>query len=317
MKQDIGRYFHDDQNNQYKRRQMECRRHPSTQNDGQMHNDHTFVGLEKKAVERHPLVFLVLDKMHEHRNAMTEEQRQAWAAHYDPIRAAFRERPPTGQALLEWKYQRYIKDYLGCVMAVDEGVGRLLDYLDLHGMADNTLLIYTSDQGFFLGEHGWFDKRFMYEEALRVPLLIRYPRAIPGGTTTDAMVLNLDFAPTFLDYAGLEIPGDMQGRSFRSIAGGRIPSDWRSSMYYHYYEYPHGWHNVQRHYGIRTDRYKLIHFYYDMDAWELYDLEKDPYELNNVYDDAAYSRTVKGLKLELARLQQAYGDTEAVALRGM
>lgn len=242
-------------------------------------------------------------------NRLTEEQRQAWVAHYDSVRAAFRRDQPSGRALLEWKYQRYIKDYLRCVLAIDESVGRLLDYLVIHGLARDTIVVYTSDQGFFLGEHGWYDKRFMYEEALRLPLLMRYPREIPESAVAGAMVLNLDFAPTLLDYAGVSIPGDMQGRSFRAVARGRVPADWRTSMYYHYYEYPHGWHSVKRHYGIRTERYKLIHFYHDIDAWELYDLEKDPHELQNVYSDPSYAVIVKKLRAELEHLRKQYNDT--------
>jgi arylsulfatase A-like enzyme len=241
---------------------------------------------------------------------LTEEQGQAWAAHYDPVRAAFRENRPAGRALQEWKYQRYIKDYLRCVMAIDEGMGRLLDYLDTHGLTENTIVIYTSDQGFFLGEHGWYDKRFMYEESLRIPLLIRYPREIPPGLAAHHMVLNLDFAPTFLDYAGADALPEMQGRSFRPITKGKIPGDWRTSMYYHYYEYPHGWHNVMRHVGVRTERFKLIHFYHDIDAWELYDLEQDPHELNNLYGITAYSRKANELKAELDRLRRLYGDSD-------
>ncbi len=211
----------------------------------------------------------------------------------------------TGQELRQWKYQRYMRRYLACVESVDDNVGRLLNYLDEAGLADNTIVVYTSDQGFYLGEHGWFDKRFMYEESLRMPLLVRYPRAIRAGSTSDAMVLNLDFAETFLDYAGAEIPEAMQGRSARGVLEGKPPGDWRTSMYYHYYEYP-GAHSVKRHYGVRTTRYKLIHFYHDIDAWELYDLGKDPEELRNVYDDPAYAEVVKGLEAELERLRAKY-----------
>jgi arylsulfatase A-like enzyme len=215
----------------------------------------------------------------------------------------------TGEALKKWKYQRYIKDYLRCIASIDDNVGRLLDYLDAAGLAENTIVIYTSDQGFYLGDHGWFDKRFMYEESLRMPLLVRYPRGIKAGSANDDIVLNLDFAPTFLDFAGVSKPADMQGRSFRPVLQGSTPNDWRKSMYYHYYEYP-GWHAVKRHYGLRTKRYKLIHFYYDIDAWELYDLQKDPNELNNLYDVPAYADTVKKLKAELKRLRNKFGDSD-------
>jgi arylsulfatase A-like enzyme len=191
---------------------------------------------------------------------------------------------------------------------VDDNVGRLLDYLDSTGLAKKTVVIYTSDQGFYLGDHGWFDKRFMYEESLRMPLMIRYPEGIKAGSVNGDITLNLDFAPTFLDFAGVAKPTDMQGRSLRPLLHNKTPDDWRSSMYYHYYEYP-GWHAVKRHYGVRTKRYKLIHFYHDIDEWELYDLQKDPHELNNIYDDPSYTSIVKELKDELVRLRKKYKDT--------
>ncbi len=241
---------------------------------------------------------------------LTEEQKKAWNAHYNKVNEEFKKKNLSGDALLRWKYQRYIKDYLSCILSVDESVGRVLDYLDKNGLAENTVVVYTSDQGFYLGEHGWYDKRFMYEESLRMPLMLRYPKDVKAGQVAGAMVLNLDFAPTFLDYAGVKAPADMQGESFRAIARGVKPENWRTSIYYHYYEYPHGWHNVKRHYGVRTERYKLIHFYNDIDAWELYDLQKDPHELNNVIDDPDYTAIVKKLKLELNRLRQKYGDTK-------
>ena len=219
-----------------------------------------------------------------------------------------------GAALKKWKYQRYIKDYLRCVASVDDNVGRLLAYLDQAGLAENTVVVYTSDQGFFLGDHGWYDKRFMYEESLRMPLLVRYPQEIKAGAVSDDIVLNLDFAPTFLDLAGRKPHADIQGRSFRSIMQGHTPADWRESMYYRYYEYGDegrgGWHRVRPHYGVRTKRHKLIHFLDGIDAWELYDLRKDPHELKNVYADPAYAPDVKRLKVELTRLQHQYRDTD-------
>ncbi len=240
---------------------------------------------------------------------LTVEQRKTWDAHYDRVNEEFRKAKRSGVELLKWKYQRYLKDYLSCVLSIDESVGRLLDYLDEKELAENTIVIYTSDQGFYLGEHGWYDKRFMYEESLSMPLIMRYPPEIQAGTVSEDMVLNLDFAPSILDFAGIRIPDDMQGASFRTILHGTSPVDWRKSMYYHYYEYPHGWHKVKRHYGIRTQRYKLIHFYHDIDAWELYDLEKDAHEMNNLYDHADYAEIVRTLKAELKSLQQKYGDT--------
>jgi len=220
--------------------------------------------------------------------------------------------PPEGlseQALKEWKYQRYMQDYLACVSSVDDNVGRFLDFLESEGLADDTVVIYTSDQGFFLGDHGWYDKRFMYEESLRMPLILRYPRIIPPGSTSREMVLNLDFAPTLLDMAQAPVPEDMQGESFQPILRGTVPAKWRQSMYYHYYEYP-AVHSVKRHYGIRTQRYKLIHFYYDIDAWELYDLEQDPHELHNLIDDADQRDVVESLKKELSLLRERYADQE-------
>jgi arylsulfatase A-like enzyme len=219
--------------------------------------------------------------------------------------------PPPGlseEQLREWKYQHYIKDYLRCVASVDDNVGRVLDYLDESGLARNTLVVYTSDQGFFLGDHGWFDKRFMYEESLRMPLLARLPGTIRAGAVNDDIVLNLDFAPTFVDLAGALVPEDMQGESLRPLLLGHTPPDWRTSMYYHYYEFP-AVHMVKRHYGIRTRRYKLIHFYNDIDAWELYDLKSDPHELHNLYGGPGYAKLTDRLKGELEGLREQYDDT--------
>lgn len=213
----------------------------------------------------------------------------------------------TGMALKKWKYQKYIKDYLACVRSVDDNVGRLLAYLDETGLAENTIVIYTADQGFYLGDHGWYDKRFMYEESLRMPFLIRYPRSIKAGQRIKEMTLNIDFAPTLLDMAGVKIPDEMQGESFAPLLNGEGVEQWRDAIYYHYYEYPK-WHHVQPHYGIRTDRYKLIHFYYDIDVWELYDLQEDPNELSNLYNDPEHSALIASLKDELKQLQVLYGD---------
>jgi hypothetical protein len=210
-----------------------------------------------------------------------------------------------------WRYQRYIKDYLRCVASMDENVGRILDYLDQTGLATNTIVVYTSDQGFFLGDHGWFDKRFMYEESLRMPLLIRWPGHIKPGTTQDAMVMNIDFAPTLLEAAGATVPGDMQGRSFFAALEGKRLKNWRTSFYYRYYHYP-GDHQVQPHYGVRTERHKLIYFN-KLDEWELYDLKKDPRELRNLHADSAYASTVKKLKTELARLRKELDDRDQFA----
>ena len=211
-----------------------------------------------------------------------------------------------GAALKNWKYQTYIKDYLRCVAGVDKAVGQMLDYLQDSGLAENTIVIYTSDQGFYLGEHGWFDKRWMYEESFRMPLMISYPKRIEPGTVNSNLLLNIDFAPTMLELAGISIPEDMQGTSFVSQLD-MYPKDVRDAVYYHYYEYPK-WHKVQPHYGIRTNRFKLIHFYYSMDEWELYDLDKDPNEMNNLYNNPKYKKLIKQLKKKLKSLQVKYRD---------
>ncbi|MBL7187902.1 MAG: sulfatase [Phycisphaerae bacterium] len=236
------------------------------------------------------------------------EQQKLWDAAYGPKNEAFKKANLQGKELVRWKYQRYIKDYLRCIASVDDNVGRVLDYLDESDLAENTVVFYTSDQGFYLGDHGWFDKRFMYEESLRMPLMVRCPKHIKAGSTSEKIVLNLDFAPTFLDIAGVEAPADMQGESIRGILQGKTPGNWRKSMYYHYYEYP-GAHSVKRHYGVRTGRYKLIRFYQDIDEWELYDLAKDPREMKNVYGDASYADIVQELKAELKQLRRKYKDT--------
>lgn len=244
---------------------------------------------------------------------MTPEEQARWNEAYAPRIAQYRELEKTAgpDELLRWKYQQYMKDYCAVITAVDENVGRLLDYLEKEGELDNTVIIYTSDQGFFLGEHGWFDKRFMYEECQRTPLLIRYPKEIKAGSRSSALSMNIDLAPTILDMAGLEVPSDIQGCSLRGVFanGGKAPEGWRDAVYYHYYEYP-SWHSVKRHYGIRTADYKLIHFYNDIDEWEMYDETRDPNELNNVYDNPAYAEIRRSLEKRLGELQAEYGDTD-------
>jgi len=235
---------------------------------------------------------------------MTPEQKKKWDAHYDPIGEDFKKRQLKGKELAEWMYQRYMKDYLRSVKSVDENIGRVLDYLDESGLAENTLVVYTSDQGFYLGEHGWYDKRYMYEESLSMPLVARLPAAIPANQINEDIVVNLDFAPTILDYAGVDIPEDFQGNSLRPLMESRNPEDWRNSMYYHYYEYPHGWHKVKRHYGVRTDRYKLMHFYNDIDTWELYDLQEDPNEMNNLIESNEHQDIISDLKREIELLRK-------------
>lgn len=243
---------------------------------------------------------------------LNDEQKAVWEEAYSPKRETFEREKPEGDALVRWKYQRYLQDYLGCIAAVDENVGKVLDYLDKSGLSENTIVIYTSDQGFYLGEHGWFDKRFMYEESLRMPLVARYPGYIKPGSINNELVTNLDFAPTFLELAGVEKPRDIQGQSLWTFLQNRKVKNWRQSIYYHYYEYP-AVHMAKRHYGVRTKQYKLMHFYYDIDAWELYDLKKDPQELNNVYANPAYANVVQELKVELKRLQEYYGDSDELA----
>ncbi len=235
---------------------------------------------------------------------LDQEQLEVWNAAYEPKNEAFRKAHLSGEDLVRWKYQRYIKDYLRTIAAVDDDIGRLLEYLDSSGLAENTVVIYSSDQGFYLGDHGWFDKRWMYEESLRMPLIVRWPGVIEPGSQDEHLVQNLDFAPTFLELAGVEVPPDMQGRSLAPLLQGEAPEDWRRSIYYHYYEFP-GPHSVQRHYGVRTGRYKLIH-YYNIDEWELFDLSKDPDELQSVYSDPAYTSVISDLKTELTRLRRLY-----------
>jgi arylsulfatase A-like enzyme len=221
--------------------------------------------------------------------------------------------PPSGlsgAALKKWKFTRYMQDYLACVQSVDDNIGRFLDYLEKAGLAENTIVIYTSDQGFFLGEHNFYDKRFMYEESLRTPFIVRWPQRIKAGTVSKAMILNLDFAPTFLAAAGAQIPADMQGRSLLPLFTGKTPKDWRTSMYYRYYHPGH--HNVAPHYGVRTMRHKLIYFN-KLDQWELYDLQKDPGEMRNLYSDPRYAKTLEQLKKELLRLKKECKDDDQFA----
>jgi arylsulfatase A-like enzyme len=235
--------------------------------------------------------------------SLTPEQRRVWDAYYEPRNRRFREANLIGRDLVRWRYQRYMHDYLGCIRGVDENVGRLLNYLDEAGLAENTIVIYSSDQGFFLGEHGWFDKRWILEESLRTPLLVRWPGHVRPGSVNGDIVSVLDFAQTFIELAGLPEPADMQGRSLVPLLEGRTPGDWRKSFYYHYYEFPQP-HRVRPHYGIVTDRYKLVHYYKpDVDEWELYDLQKDPRETIDFIADPAYAPTVAELRGELARLQ--------------
>ncbi len=238
---------------------------------------------------------------------MNPEQRAAWDKVYDPIIADFKARKLTGKELSEWKFQRYMRDYMKTVKSLDDNVGRVLDYLEANGLSDNTLVVYTSDQGFYMGEHGWFDKRFMYEESMRTPLVMRLPKGFDRRGDITEMVQNIDYAPTFLELAGVEVPADIHGRSMVPLLRGEHPADWRDALYYHYYEYP-AEHMVKRHYGVRTDRYKLIHFYNDIDVWELYDLKNDPAEMHNIYGQEGTAEIVRQLKQRLVQLQEQYDD---------
>lgn len=234
---------------------------------------------------------------------LTPEQRKAWDAYYGPRNEAYRKANLKGDDLTHWRYQRYMHDYLACIKSVDESVGRILKYLEDEGLADNTIVVYSSDQGFYLGEHGWFDKRWIFEESLRTPLLIRWPGVTKPGSVNKDMVSNVDFAETFLEAAGAPVPTEMQGHSLVSVLHGQTPSDWRKSFYYHYYEHP-AVHQVARHYGVVADRYKLVHFYEpEFNYWELFDLEKDPHELHSVYDHTEYADVQKKLEAELTRLR--------------
>jgi arylsulfatase A-like enzyme len=243
---------------------------------------------------------------------MNEEQMNAWNHVYDPIIKHFCESGLSGRELVRFKYQRYLQDYLACIASVDKSVGAVLDFLKENGLDKNTIVIYASDQGFYLGEHGWFDKRWMFEESYRTPLLVQWPGLTAPGSVNNDIVSNIDLAETFLDMAGVEIPADMQGRSMVPVLKGKTPADWRKEHYYHYYEYP-GSHMVKRHYGISTERYKLIHFYYDIDEWELFDLAADPMEMKNVYNDPSYSEVRSDLHKKLSILMNKYGDSDALA----
>ena len=211
----------------------------------------------------------------------------------------------------KWRYQNYIKDYLACVKSVDDNIGRVLTYLKENNLEDNTIIIVTSDQGFYLGDHGFFDKRFIYEESLRMPFMVKYPERIKAGSVNEDIITNIDFAPTLLELAGITTTQKMQGTSFVPVLEGNTPKDWQESMYYHYYEFPF-WHHVQPHYGIRTQKYTLAHFYYNIDVWELYDLEKDPNQMNNIYNDPNYTSTITELKAKLKNLMIKYENDKSL-----
>jgi arylsulfatase A-like enzyme len=242
-------------------------------------------------------------------NRMTDDQRADWDQIYNPMVEEFKKNYPgmSEKEKMSWRYQRYMQDYLGSIAAVDDGVGEVLDYLKETGLDKNTIVVYTSDQGFYLGEHGWFDKRFVYNESFKTPLLVKWPGVIEAGTTNTQMVQNLDFAQTFLAAAGMEAPKEMQGESLIPLFQGQTEG-FRDAVYYHYYEYP-AEHAVKRHYAFVNEDYKLIHFYYDVDEWELYDRKKDPQEMKSVYDDPEYADIVVDLKEKLVEMRKYYKDS--------
>lgn len=221
---------------------------------------------------------------------------------------------PEGMSFEEgrkWRYQTYIKDYLACVKSVDDNIGRVLKYLDDNNLTENTIVVLTSDQGFYLGEHGFFDKRFIYEESIRMPLIVRYPKMVKPNSVSEDVVRNIDFASTLLDLAGIKFTEKVQGISFKPILLNKTPKNWNQAAYYHYYEFPY-WHHVQPHYGIRTQKYTLAHFYYSVDVWELYDLEKDPKQMNNVYNDPKYAKVIADLKKQLKQLMVDAGNNKSL-----
>ncbi len=260
-----------------------------------------------KAVKDHDMgidrTFTELDAKLRPTPNLTPEQLKEWNAYYEPRNEAYRQANLTGKDLVRWRYNRYMHDYLACVKAVDESVGRLLKFLEDEGLAENTLVMFSSDQGFYLGEHGWFDKRWIFEESVRSPLFVRWPKVAKAGKVSKDIVSLIDFSSTILDAAGIAIPNEMQGRSMIPLLKGEVPSDWRKSLYYHYYEFPVP-HRVRPHYGVITDRFKLIHYYKpDVDDWELLDREKDPQETKNFYNDPAYASVVNELHAELKKLR--------------
>ena len=246
-------------------------------------------------------------------NRFNPEQKKAFMDYYEgKVSKEFDAKKLSGDALLKWKYQRYLKDYLATARSLDRNIGRLLDYLDKSGLSKNTVVIYASDQGFYLGEHGWFDKRFIYEESLRTPFVIRYPGVVKPGTTIPQLMVNIDWAPTILDMAGVPAPAEMQGTSFVPLLKGDT-KNWRKAAYYHYYEFPQP-HHVYPHFGIRTEKYTLVRFYDQTNTWELYDLQNDPQQMHNLYGQAAYKQATTDLKQQLRQLIREYKDGEALKI---
>jgi arylsulfatase A-like enzyme len=243
---------------------------------------------------------------------LTPDQAKIWKAYFDPRNEAFKNQKLSGKELTSWKYNRYLHDYLACIRGLDDNIGRILNYLDKSGLASNTIVVYSSDQGFFLGEHGWFDKRWIFQESARTPLLIRWPGTVKPGSVNKDLVSNNDLAETLLQIAGLPIPERMQGRSLVPLLQGLTPDDWRKAFYYHYYEWPFD-HHVRPHYGVITDRYTLVHFYYpDVDYWELFDRAKDPEEMKSVFGDPAYAQVQSDLMKEVDRQRKEVKEPDKV-----
>lgn len=280
-------------------------RHAAAQQEMNIYRD-MYEGHDLKMVSGIDSDSLLFDPWpHAFLETMTEEEQARFFDAYRERNNAFHQQTMNEKEIAEWKYQRYMQDYMGTVKSLDESVGEILDFLAEHGLEENTIVIYTSDQGFFLGEHGWFDKRFMYEESFCMPLLMSYAGHIAPQTKIEGLTQNIDFAPTILDLCGIAIPNDMQGLSFKKmVESGDTPTDWRDALYYHYYEFP-GFHSVRAHYGIKKQRFKLIHFYKE-NCWELYDLQEDPLEMNNIYDHPQMTDIKDELKAQLVALQDKY-----------
>tara|TARA_B100000519_G_scaffold119853_1_gene103458 strand:- start:915 stop:2603 length:1689 start_codon:yes stop_codon:yes gene_type:complete len=242
----------------------------------------------------------------------TPEQLKVWRDAWEPKDQAFHEANLSGEDLVRWKFQRYAKNYLRCVKGVDESVGRIMETLKEEGLAENTVVVYCSDQGFYVGDHGWYDKRWMYDESMKMPFVIKWPDVIKPGSVDEHLIQNIDYAATFLEMAATEVPEDIQGESLVPLLKGEAEADWRTSLYYHYYEFP-SVHMVPRHYGIRTERFKLMHFYEFGEEWEFYDLEKDPDELKNLYGKPRYAKLIEQHKMELKDLQQEYEDDSDIS----
>ena len=280
--------------------------YPSTFND-------TYKGREKTAGDTEMTMeyFSRRDMKLERPKNLKRKERIQWDFYGAKAGEIVQPKGMTNEEGKKWRYQNYIKDYLACVKSVDDNVGRVLTYLKENNLEENTVIVVTSDQGFYLGDHGFFDKRFIYEESLRMPFMVKYPERIKAGSVNEDIITNIDFAPTLLELAGITTTQKMQGTSFVPVLEGNTPKDWQDAMYYHYYEFPF-WHHVQPHYGIRTQKYTLAHFYYNIDVWELYDLEKDPNQMNNIYNDPNYTSTITELKAKLKNLMIKYENDKSL-----